>query len=489
MKKGLLAGIIIAGSALLIGAGALGYFKYKSIQEEKARIAYEAEQQRLLEIANEDYQKFISESEVFYSNTFFNGENISALTPEEVVSRFDVSSKPFTIYIEGTDYAESVDYSFFGVDKASFEAYINDAYANREFSFDEYLSSRNREELTYDFSSHIDSDKIKELEVFQYIEENAIPSQDAFVSIDNATGDVVVTPAVKGTDMDPAAVVDAIEEALKNSESEITISTDDCGVYVVSEDDPSILAAVEKLSSMRDKEITIYLCGEATTLKGEKLWKILSSENDGVNTKALYNYIDGLKASYDSAYFDRTFTTSLGDTITVPHGNYGWILDRDKTAAAVKDAIVNNKASAEASYARYGQCPISQEMPNTYIEVSISAQHIWVYKDGECILSDDVTTGEVSTNNPHTITNRGIFKLTYKTTNVTLRGADYEEPVSYWMPFDGGIGFHDATWREDWEFGGENYIGNGSHGCVNMRLNSAAALYAFIEESTPIIVW
>ena len=38
--------------------------------------------------------------------------------------------------------------------------------------------------------------------------------------------------------------------------------------------------------------------------------------------------------------------------------------------------------------------------------------------------------------------------------------------VTYWMPFNGGIGFHDATWRGC--FGGQIYIWSGSHGCVNM---------------------
>ena len=33
------------------------------------------------------------------------------------------------------------------------------------------------------------------------------------------------------------------------------------------------------------------------------------------------------------------------------------------------------------------------------------------------------------------------------------------------MPFDGGIGFHDASWRD--EFGGDIYLTDGSHGCIN----------------------
>ena len=34
------------------------------------------------------------------------------------------------------------------------------------------------------------------------------------------------------------------------------------------------------------------------------------------------------------------------------------------------------------------------------------------------------------------------------------------------MPFDGGRGLHDASWRE--YFGGDIYHFGGTHGCVNM---------------------
>jgi lipoprotein-anchoring transpeptidase ErfK/SrfK len=57
----------------------------------------------------------------------------------------------------------------------------------------------------------------------------------------------------------------------------------------------------------------------------------------------------------------------------------------------------------------------------------------------------------------------------------TLRGADYETPVNFWMPFYGGCGFHSAEWR--WAFGGNIYTYDGSHGCVNCPYDFAKILY------------
>ena len=66
-------------------------------------------------------------------------------------------------------------------------------------------------------------------------------------------------------------------------------------------------------------------------------------------------------------------------------------------------------------------------------------------------------------------------------------GSRYASYVEYWMPFNGGIGFHDASWRSI--FGGNIYLTNGSHGCVNMPRNSAEILYDYIDSSMPIFVY
>ena len=50
-------------------------------------------------------------------------------------------------------------------------------------------------------------------------------------------------------------------------------------------------------------------------------------------------------------------------------------------------------------------------------------------------------------------------------TNYTLKGQDYNSEVSFWLPFNGDVGIHDASWRS--EFGGSIYKTRGSHGCVN----------------------
>ena len=55
------------------------------------------------------------------------------------------------------------------------------------------------------------------------------------------------------------------------------------------------------------------------------------------------------------------------------------------------------------------------------------------------------------------------------------------------MPFNGGIGMHDATWRGS--FGGSIYQYSGSHGCINMPKAKAASLYEMIEKDCTVVCY
>ena len=59
--------------------------------------------------------------------------------------------------------------------------------------------------------------------------------------------------------------------------------------------------------------------------------------------------------------------------------------------------------------------------------------------------------------------------------------------MTYWMPFAGNVGIHDASWRS--EFGGNLYLWEGSHGCVNVPYDKAAGIYANIEVGMPVVVY
>ena len=64
---------------------------------------------------------------------------------------------------------------------------------------------------------------------------------------------------------------------------------------------------------------------------------------------------------------------------------------------------------------------------------------------------------------------------------------EYQTEVRTWMPFVGNyIGLHDADWQP--AFGDARYAsGFGSHGCVNLPVDKATALYDLIATGDVVV--
>ena len=119
------------------------------------------------------------------------------------------------------------------------------------------------------------------------------------------------------------------------------------------------------------------------------------------------------------------------------------------------------------------------------IEISIDQQYLWYYKNGSLVISSPIVTGTRGVND----TPRGNFTILNKAQNIYLIGPDYKSYVNYWMAIVGGaIGLHDASWRNGY-FGGDIYLTNGSHGCINLPYNVAQIIYQNASIGTPVKVY
>ena len=122
------------------------------------------------------------------------------------------------------------------------------------------------------------------------------------------------------------------------------------------------------------------------------------------------------------------------------------------------------------------------ELQDKFVIVDVSEQKLRLYEDNEVTFESDVVTGKNSSP-----TDLGIESVKYKQKNRTLVGRGYRSHVNYWMRINSNAeGLHDATWRS--EFGGDIYQKNGSHGCVNLPLESAKYLYDELEVGDKVIV-
>ena len=127
----------------------------------------------------------------------------------------------------------------------------------------------------------------------------------------------------------------------------------------------------------------------------------------------------------------------------------------------------------------------SDDIGDTYIEISIKKQEMWCYKNGELIVDTPVVTGNVSKG--YDTPSGGVWAIDAKVQDYVLAGEGYRAPVDYWMPFNGNIGIHDMQSR--YYFGSTIYLTHGSHGCVNTPLDAVRDIYEAVEIGTPVIVY
>jgi hypothetical protein len=275
-----------------------------------------------------------------------------------------------------------------------------------------------------------------------------------------------IVEAIQGNKVDKNILYSRIVGTILNGRTEIDLEV--AGCYVKPQYDPNsqkVLEAKNTLNKYVSAKITFIIRGNKVTLDGSKINHWLTVDNNfkvKLDERKVKDYVDVLANS-----------------------NYGLSIDRNKETQNIILAIKYGKTIIrEPICDQVGSSYGVNELGNTYVKINISKQHLWFYKNGYLVVQGDIVTGNVKT---HRETPKGTYRLKYKARNVILKGPDYTAHVDYWMPFNGGIGIHDAKWRS--VFGNGIYKTNGSHGCINLPYKVAKKIFENIKVGTPIICY
>lgn len=318
--------------------------------------------------------------------------------------------------------------------------------------------------------------------------ENQIPPTDAHISDYTAEGFIVV-PEDPGSTVDFEKLELAATEAVGTMADTLNLS--EAEVYVkpeVTSEDPELNALAGKLNRYTEHTITYDMAEDSRTIPGETIASWLSvdeNNNVSVDENGVAEYVNILAAETDTYGVPREFMTSSGNPITFQSVYYGWKIDKEaETAQLLQDVESDADINREPIYQYRGASRGDRDYGDTYVEVNLSAQHMYCYKDGELALDASCVTGNVGKG---TITHVGLYSIYSKETDRDLVGENYRSHVNFWMPFNAGEGLHDATWRSS--FGGSIYLTNGSHGCANLANSIAGQLYDLVEVGTPVFVY
>lgn len=296
-------------------------------------------------------------------------------------------------------------------------------------------------------------------------------------------------PADYGTKIDENKLSQKVDEAVMTLQGSLDLEEQDCYIAPeIGDDDEKLLTSIESLNRYAGVTITYDFDEKQEVLDGERIHEWLSLDSDGavqVDEEGILAFVKELASAYNTAYQPKTFKTSYGSTVTITGGAYGWKIDNaGEVEQILADLAAGESTEREPVYSLRANSHGENDYGNSYVEINITMQHLFVYKDGVLVVESDFVSGNIADGHG---TPNGAFPVTYTTTNATLRGADYETPVAFWMPFNGNIGMHDATWRKT--FGGNIYKMNGSHGCINLPYSVAEKIYNTIDQGYAVLVY
>lgn len=427
----------------------------------------------------------------FFCHTTINGIDVSS---KKVSEAEDLLAKELSSYIlelngrENTkDYIYAKDIVLTFVSNGTVSTYLSEQNPLLWF-----ISLWNHTERELSDCVSVDDDALKKtlqsLTFFQ--KENIIKPKNAYITYDKKEGYSLV-PEVLGTTLDENQVFDSVKEAILTGETKFSL--EDC--YK----NPKITSTTEKLVKLYEK-VSLYSSAKITYTFGDKTeiadhsviknWLVINKKKYSVkiDSTKVREYVDYIGRTYNTFGATRTFKGSNGRMISVSGGDYGWLLNRDKETTDLVKLVKKGKTVDRKP--AYIQTAVTYDKPdwgNTYVEINLTAQHLWFYKDGKLVVDSDFVSGNISRNNG---THTGVYGITYKKRDAILgenSGASYRSPVSFWMPFNGNEGMHDASWRS--KFGGNIYKTNGSHGCINLPHDAAEKIYNNIEAGVAVVVF
>ena len=435
----------------------------------------------------------------FFEGTYINGIDCSNKTAYEVEQAIASTVEAYSIEVTSRNQdPQTISGSQIGYQYMSDGEVLNLLKQQKPYEwvrgFMETRSYNTQENVTFDKT--LLQNEVKALNCAQ--PENQVEPENAYVAMNG--DEFTIVPETEGSKLKVKEAYKALDAAISGSQTSIDLgSTPDVyAVAAVTSEDSTLQATRDAYNNYTKASITYTFGDQTVTLDGSTLKNWLQFDekgqlvqDDASFTQHVKDFVAQLASEHNTVGTTRSFNTTSGRTVSVYGSAYGWKIDQDAEAAQLTEEIrTGTQTTREPVYSMRANAYGYNDIGSTYIEVDLSSQHMYYYQGGSIIFDSDIVSGDIRYDDR--ATPPGIFTLYYKKSPDVLRGEkkpdgtyEYETPVTYWMPFNGGIGFHDATWQA--YFGGDRYTYAGSHGCINMPLDAAATLYSIIDTNVPIV--
>lgn len=431
----------------------------------------------------------------FLPATTISSVNVSGMTKfdaEDAVAKAN-NERTMTITDQGQELATM------NLQEAGFEPADNEAFGdllNQQSTFAwpvEFVSNTlTSVEANESTEWTVDRDTFNQyFEQLDIDQEDARKSTNAQVVINDESKAVEVIPETQGTQVTSDSLADAVLAGVQAGTDELDLADAYVKPAVTSESE-AIKEAKAALEGILSATIGLQIEDEVVNIPSETLAAWVSTDDQGevqVDEAAIDQYLYDWNVENAGLNQDHKFQSTASGEVTVTPGIYGWYIEREMTTELVADAVLAGEDAVIEPNIWGGGYNTDDFFGNSYIEVDLSKQKMFVYVDGEQKIATDIVSGNTGTD-----TVPGAYEIWNMENPSVLKGynprtqRDYAQPVDYWMAFDfTGQGIHDADWQAS--FGGNNYQNNGSLGCINTPPKTMAEVYELAYVGMPVIVF
>ena len=437
----------------------------------------------------------------FLPRTYINSLSVAGMTTEEAHNALleEKEVKDLTLI---TPKGESVVFAAqdFKAEYTIPSGALNEAANEGNFNWVSKLFKSSEYAVKYDYN--YSEEDLKNL--IQNYDWGSEVSQNAKI-VRADSGKFEIQPETLGDKFDTNTLLNYIMEQLSAGKNTITMEESGCYEnYRAKVKATDLEDDLEVYNRYANCNITFDFEDRKKLLDNDTIISWLLTKEDGsfvttsghdipLNQDAIAEFVAEMADETDTFGKDHEFYATLDGWITVPWtyaSCYGWQIDQKATVEQIIELInAGDPVVVEPVYTAWGTgyTRATDDIGTTYIEVDISAQHFWYYRDNEVIMDYDIVSGTET--NSERRTPRGICQIVGHVKGKTLGTyavQGYEQWVDFWMPFNYyGCGFHDLSRSS---YGGSVYMYNGSHGCLNMRWSEAQNLYNNIEDGLPVII-
>lgn len=430
----------------------------------------------------------------FNSNITINDTNVGGLTAGQAIKKLESSVLKNEVYV--------------GKERILDEKDTNSGFTNQDLtSVKEIVKSQwtffpSSKAKTYSLLPS-NGDQYREQTFKKLVEQKLSsmnqglqPPVDAQAHLEQ--GKIVITKSSGGKQYDVAGLMKDYQKEKYDS----VIHLNPIYIQPLNADSPIVKKEAKMLQDLAQRTVDYKVQNQVYPFNAGELIKTATVSKDmqyTIDTTGIKNKVAAINNSQSTLGKSYQFTTHSGSVISVQGETYGWAIDVGSETKRIQEAFEKGENSLSA-YNIYGvgwsttgigyHTTTNNGIGDTYAEVSIQQQRIWLYKNGKLVVTTNVVTGR---HDAHEDTLPGVWYIQYKQSPSTLQGSEtgnphYSVKVKYWAPFTmGGEGFHDASWRTNWS--STAYLSDGSGGCVNTPPSIMPTVYANLSQYEPVIVY